>query len=103
MNTDAEIIMPEGTDIEELKNMDPITRTNTILNIKVVEKLIPEEEGVNLNEGYEYDVNGTIPQLADGIAKMAVEMDKQPDLGDKAGGAFLALVEQYYLKLNSQE
>ena len=103
MNTDAEIIMPEGTDIEGLKNMDPVTRTNTILNIKVVEKLIPEEEGVNLNEGYEYDVNGTIPQLADGIAKMAIEMDKQPDLGDKAGGAFLSLVEQYYLKLNSQE
>lgn len=102
MNTDAEII-PEGTDVEGLKNMDPVTRTNTILNIKVVEKLIPEEEGVNLNEGYEYDVNGTIPQLADGIAKMAIEMDKQPDLGDKAGGAFLALVEQYYLKLNSQE
>ena len=103
MNTDAEIIMSEGTDIEGLKNMDPVTRTNTILNIKVVEKLIPEEDGVNLNEGYEYDVNGTIPQLADGIAKMAIEMDKQPDLGDKAGGAFLALIEQYYLKLNSQE
>ena len=103
MNTDAEIIIPEGTDVEGLKNMDPVTRTNTILNIKVVEKLIPEEEGVNLNEGYEYDVNGTIPQLADGIAKMAIEMDKQPDLGDKAGGAFLALVDQYYLKLNSQE
>lgn len=103
MNTDAEIIMPEGTDIEGLKNMDPVTRTNTILNIKVVEKLAPEEEGLELNEGYEYEINGTIPQLADGIAKMAIEMDKQPDLGDKAGGAFLALVEQYYLKLNSQE
>ena len=74
-----------------------------VLNIKVIEKLTPDDEGVNLNEGYEYDVNGTIPQLADGIAKMAIEMDKQPDLGDKAGGAFLALVEQYYLKLNSQE
>ena len=92
-----------NTDVEELKNMDPVTRTNTILNIKVIEKLTPDDEGVNLNEGYEYDVNGTIPQLADGIAKMAIEMDKQPDLGDKAGGAFLALVEQYYLKLNSQE
>ena len=30
MNTDAEIIMPEGTDIEGLKIMDPVTRTNTI-------------------------------------------------------------------------
>ena len=102
-NVDAQVVMDNETTIAELKNMEPVNRTSEILKISVLETLKPEEEGIELNEGYTYEVNGSIPQLADGLAKMAVEMDKQPDLGDKAGGAFLALVQQYYIKLNSQE
>ena len=98
MNTDAEVIIPENTNIDDLKNMEPINRTKTILNIKVVEKLIPDEDGLNLNEGYEYEVDGALPQLADGIAKMLIELDKDETLGDHAGGAFLTLIQQYYSK-----
>ena len=102
-NVDAQVVMDNETTIAELKNMEPVNRTSEILKISVLETLKPEEEGIELNEGYTYEVNGSIPQLADGLAKMPIEMDKQPDLGDKAGGAFLALVQQYYMKLNSQE
>ena len=71
-------------------------RVSTILKIEVLEQLTPSEDGVELNEGYQFEVNGPIPQLADGIAKMALEMDKEPTLGNKGGGAFLALITEYY-------
>ena len=91
----------EIPDIENLKNMDPISRTKTILEVKVIEKLTPEDDGVDLNEGYEYNLNGSIPQVADGLAKMFIEMDKQTDMGQDAGGAVLNLIQQYYLKLKA--
>lgn len=84
-------------------NEAPVTRTRLILEVKAIEKLDPTEEGMELNEGYQYEVNGSIPQLADGIAKMALEMDKDQNLGKSAGGAFLELVAQYYRKLKEGE
>ena len=101
MEHDAEMIIPEHTTIDDLKNMEAVSRTKTILNIKVIEKLTPEDDGVDLNEGYEYDLNGSIPQVADGIAKMFIEMDKQEDMGQDAGGALLSLIQQYYMKLKA--
>lgn len=74
-------------------------RTSVILEIKVVESLERVEEGYDLNEGYEYEVSGSIPQLADGIAKMIHEMDKDEQFGDLGGQAFLELINQYYYKL----
>ena len=97
-NVDAQLNMSNETTIEELKNMEPVDRTKTILTINVIEKLTAEEDGIDLNEGYEYEINGSLPQLADGIAKMLIEMDKQEDMGENAGGAFLNLIQQYYLK-----
>lgn len=85
--------------MDDIKNTQTVTRTKQILEIKTVERLEPTDEGMDLNEGYEYEIDGSIPQLADGLAKMAIEMDKDPDLGEKAGGAFLALVLEYYNKL----
>ena len=84
-------------------NEAPVTRTKLILEVRAIEKLDPTEEGMELNEGYQYEVNGSIPQLADGIAKMALEMDKDENLGEAAGGAFLELVNQYYQKLKEGE
>lgn len=57
-----------------------------------------DEQGMELNEGYEYTVNGAIPEIADSIAKLAIEMDKMTDLGEKAGGYFLVLIGEYYNK-----
>lgn len=83
---------------EDLKNLKPEKRTTKILEIRVLELLKPEKEGVELNEGYEYEINGSIPQLADGIAKMLIQMDKDKDFGKKGGNAFLTLITEYYNK-----
>lgn len=79
------------------------TRTTTILKIEALENLEPTEDGMDLNEGYSYEVQGSLPQLADSLAKMAIEMDKDLDLGDNAGGAFVALITQYYEMLKGGE
>lgn len=100
---DAEVNYDSKASKEDLQNMKPIKRTKTILVVKALEKLTPEENGVELNEGYEYETNGAIPQIADGIAKMAIEMDKLPDMGQNAGGAFVSLIVEYYTKLKGGE
>jgi len=82
--------------------MDDVTRSKTILKIDVIEQLKPEKEGMTLNEGYSYDVNGPLPQLADSIAKMAIQMDKDPDFGINGGDAFLMLIGQFYNSLKSE-
>lgn len=74
-------------------------RTATILKIDVLEQLTPVKEGMELNEGYQFELDGSIPQVADGIAKMAFEMDRDNDFGIKGGGAFIALIAEYYKKL----
>ena len=82
--------------MDDIKEMEPVTRTSLILEISVVEKLTPNLEGVELNEGYTYRVEGSIPQLADGIAKMCVELDKLPDMGKNGGEMLLGLIIEYY-------
>lgn len=86
-----------------MKPVETVTRTKLILEVRAVENLDPTEEGMELNEGYQYEVNGSLPQLADGIAKMAIEMNKDSDLGENAGGVFLELITQYYRKLQEGE
>lgn len=75
------------------------TRTKTILVIKALEKLKPTDEGVELNEGYEFETNGALPEIADGIAKMAVEIDKMQEIGEAGGAYFLGLILEYYKKI----
>jgi hypothetical protein len=77
--------------------MENNTRLKKICEIHSVEILAPTEEGVELNEGYQYEVNGSLPQLADSIAKMAVEFDNNNDmLGESAGSVFISLIVEYY-------
>lgn len=80
--------------------MENNTRLKKICEIHSVEILAPTEEGVELNEGYQYEVNGSLPQLADSIAKMAVEFDNNNDmLGESAGSVFISLIVEYYNRL----
>lgn len=83
-----------------MENKLPITetskRTRLILVVEAVEILEPNEEGMQLNDGYEYKVDGTFPELADSIAKMAAEMDKDPEFGENSGKVFIGLINQYY-------
>lgn len=100
MNLDGEVVFQNGkTTKKQLRKMDPIKRETQILVINKLELLNPVKKGLDLNEGYTYQVNSTIPELADGLAKMAVEMDKDKSLGEQGGGGFLTLIGQYYNKL----
>jgi len=83
--------------------LSKVTRNVTILKIEAIEILNPEEKGVTLNEGYTFEVDGALPQLADGIAKMALEMDRDTSFGINGGSAFLTLIDQFYNKLKSEE
>lgn len=69
-------------------------RTKTILVVKSLEVLEPKEEGMELNVGYEFEVDGPLPEVADGIAKMAKELDKMQ--GENAGAYFVELIRQFY-------
>lgn len=71
-------------------------RTKTILVVRSLEQLNPTKKGLELNVGYEFDVDGPLPEVADGIAKMAKELDKmQPN---NAGAYFIELINQFYKK-----
>ena len=102
-NIDAQITYDNDATKDDLMNMSPVTRTQKILEIEAIEKLTPENEGVELNEGYNYNVQGAIPQIADAIAKMANELDNFPDMGINAGGAFISLIVEYYKKVKGGE
>jgi len=82
--------------------VNDVTRSVVILKIEAIEILSEESSGVELNEGYRFEVRGTLPQVADGIAKMAIEMDYDKDFGDNGGGVFLELINQYYKVLKEE-
>ena len=71
-------------------------RTKTILVVRSLELLNPTKKGLELNVGYEFDVDGPLPEVADGIAKMAKELDKMQ--GENAGAYFIELICQFYKK-----
>ena len=70
---------------------------DTILSIKVKPVPLETNDGINLNEGYEFIVNGAIPQLADAISKMALEMPKN-GFGDNSDAGFITLINEFYKK-----
>lgn len=71
-------------------------RTKTILVVRSLEQLNPTKKGLELNVGYEFEVDGPLPEVADGIAKMAKELDKMQ--GENAGAYFIELICQFYKK-----
>lgn len=83
--------------------MEESIREKIILQIIVLEKLTPSEEGVELNEGYRYSVDGSLPQLADSLAKLFLEMDKDENLGENSGSVFLEILVDYYHKLKGND
>ena len=88
---------------ELLKTEDPLN-SKTILVIKSKPKLSvsDNDEGVELNDGYEFEVNGAIPEIADGIAKMAVELEPN-GFGEKSGAYFIQLINEYYHRLTEDK
>ena len=81
---------------DKLPITETSTRLKTILTIQAVEVLEPTKAGMQLNEGYQFEVDGAFPEIADAIAKMAAAMDNDPEFGDKSGHLFITLINQYY-------
>lgn len=81
--------------IEAVEKENP---AKTILTIATKPKLNPTDDGVELNDGYEYEVNGALPEIADGIAKFAKELENN---GFEQGSAkyFITLINQFFDKL----
>lgn len=82
------------------KVLEDNIKGNTILVVKRKPKLNVSKNGnnVELNEGYEYDVNSSIPEIADSIAKFAKELPHQ-GMGVGSDKYFLDLINQYFGKL----
>ena len=76
----------------------------TILTIKTrpLTKIAEDESGVELNEGYDFEVNGAIPQLADAIVKLALAM---PDNGFGKGSdkGFIVLINEFFNRARQEK
>ena len=73
-------------------------KAKTILVIKSKPILKIENKGASLNDGYEFEVNGALPEIADGIAKFAKELPNQ-GCGEGSDRYFINLIGQYFDKL----
>lgn len=96
----------EQQDKEQLEKIikENQLKAKTILTIKSRPKLTIDEAeiGLELNEGYEFDVDGALPEIADGIAKLAAELEPN-GFGENSGSYFISLINEYYKKLISKE
>lgn len=76
-------------------------KPTTILVIKSRPILKAIDKGMELNEGYDFEVNGALPEIADGIAKFAIALESLEDngFGEKSGAYFISLINDYFNKL----
>lgn len=82
---------------QEIINSLDIQKTK-IFEIRTKHDLTACKKGVEINQGYEFDVNTSLPELADGIAKFAKELPKN-GFGETSGRYFIQLISQYFDKL----
>ena len=81
--------------------MEKTVREKQILVIKSINTLQDDTEDkdkVTLNEGYSFEVDAAIPELADGIAKLAKEMPAN-GFGENSDTAFISLIQEYFNKI----
>ena len=87
-------------ELNELMNNE--AKVKTLLVIKSKPVLSAKKKGVELNEGYDFEVDGAIAEIADAIAKFAVELPKN-GFGENSGSYFITLISEYYKRLSSTD
>lgn len=89
--------------INELIEKDEGMKPHTILTIKRKPKLTvtEDETGLELNDGYDFEVDAAVPEIADGIAKFAKELPNN-GFGKDSDRYFIHLICEYFNKLNEQ-
>ena len=80
-------------ELEIIKDQES-RRDTQILSIKRKERLAPTNDGIELSEGYDFDVNSTIMELAYSISELALSMNKE--FGEGSASVFLSLIQEYY-------
>lgn len=74
------------------------SKTLLVIKSKHILSVSDEDDGMELNDGYDFEVNGAIPEVADAIAKMAIELENN-NFGKGSGRAFVSLIIEYYNRL----
>lgn len=82
------------------KNFNDNMKTETIFIIRrrPLLKVANNGKGMELNEGYDYELNSALPELADAIAKFAIELPKQ-GIGKDSDKYFIQLINNYFSRL----
>lgn len=90
----------EKEKLEKIFSEDNQFTAKTLLVIKSRPKLSVAEDdsGMELNDGYEFEVDGAVPEIADAIAKFAKELPKN-GFGEKSDRYFITLISEYFSKL----
>lgn len=83
---------------EIIDSMDKDIKRTKIFEIRTKHSLTAKKKGVELNQGYEFDVDTSMPELADAIAKFAKELPKN-GFGEDSDRYFITLIHQYFDKL----
>lgn len=90
----------ERQDFERRFNEQATKRAKTLLMIRTKPVFNTNEDGMELNDGYDFDMNGALPEIADAIAKFAYALDSNGF--DKGSGAyFVRLISSYFDKLSN--
>lgn len=61
-----------------------------------------DDQGMELNEGYDYYLDSPLPELADAIAKFAKELPNQ-GMGEGSDKYFVQLINEYLNRLSSTD
>lgn len=89
-------------DKEQINKIVNEAEAHSVKNILVIKAkdnydINENDETIELNNGYEFDVDGSLPEIADGIAKFAKELPKN-GFGDNSDSYFLELIKMYFDK-----
>lgn len=92
----------EQKELEELMNNEIKPKTLLVIKSRPKLSVSEDENGIELNDGYEFELDGAIPEVADAIAKFATELPNN-GLGPDSGSYFITLISEYYKKLSSTD
>ena len=91
--------------VDIVKATEVFNKEQEAINIFVVGRkpiIDASKKGILLNDGYTYDVNGSIPEIADAIAKFAIELPNN-GFGEQSDTMFIQLIRNYYDKIKQGE
>ena len=85
------------------KELDTIeTKEEVLLCIRKMTRPETVDEGVTIKEGYKFDINSTVAELAFGIACLAKEMPNN-DMGEGSDELFVTMIKEYLSRLKENE